>query len=104
MSKTKMFKKNGKIGVIISPGFGSGFSTTNNRMMAVDFDLVDAFLKSDMTKFKYIADEKYGDWYDSGDMRFRVEWVPEGSRFMVQEYDGHESIVILDDTNTFVAK
>ena len=104
MSKTKMFKKNGKIGVIISPGFGSGFSTTNNRMMAVDFDLVDAFLKSDMTKFKYIADEKYGDWYDSGDMRFRVEWVPEGSRFMVQEYDGHESIVILDDTNTFLAK
>ena len=103
MSKTKMFKKNGKVAVIISPGFGSGFSTTNDRNMAIDFDLVDAFLKSDMTKFKYIADEKYGDWYQSVDMRFKVEWVPEGSRFMVQEYDGHESLVILDDTNTFVA-
>jgi len=100
----KMFKKNGKIGVIISPGFGSGFSTTNDRMMAIDFDLVEAFLKGDMTRFKYIADEKFGNWYDSGDMRFRVEWVPEGSRFMIQEYDGHESIIILDDTNTFIAK
>ena len=100
----KMFKKNGKVGVIISPGFGSGFSTINDRMMAVDFDLVEAFLKGDMTRFKYIADEKYGDWYDSGDMRFKVEWVPEGSQFMVQEYDGHESLVILDDTNTFIAQ
>ena len=100
----KMFKKNGKVGVIISPGFGAGFSTWNDRNMAVDFDLVDAFLKDDMTKFKYIADEKYGDWYNGGDMRFKVEWVPEGSRFMIEEYDGRETIVILDDTNTFIAQ
>lgn len=100
----KMFKKNGKVGVIISPGFGAGFSTWNDRNMAIDFDLVDALLKSDMTRFKYIADEKYGDWYDGGTVSLRVEWVPEGSQFIIEEYDGNESILILDDTNTFIAQ
>lgn len=100
----KMFKKNGKVGVIISPGFGAGFSTWNDRNMATDFDLVDALLKGDMTRFKYIADEKYGDWYDGGTVNLKVVWVPEGSRFMIKEYDGNESLVILDDTNTFIAE
>jgi hypothetical protein len=100
----KMFKKNGKVGVIISTGFGAGFSTWNDRNMAIDFDLVEAFLKGDMTRFKYIADEKYGDWYDGGTVSLKVEWVPEGSRFMIEEYDGRESLVILDDANTFIAQ
>lgn len=100
----KMFKKNGKVGVIISPGFGAGFSTWNDRSMATDYDLVDALLKGDMTRFKYIADEKYGDWYDGGTVNLKVVWVPEGSRFMIKEYDGNESLVILDDTNTFIAE
>ena len=100
----KMFKKNGKVGVIISTGFGAGFSTWNNTEMAVDFDLVEAFLKGDMNRFKYIADEKYGDWYDGGTVSLKVEWVPVGSRFMIREYDGDETIVVINDTNTFIAQ
>ena len=100
----KMFKRNNKVAVLISPGFGAGFSTDNHSDMAVDHDLIDAFLKSDMTRFKYIADEKYGAWYDGGDMRFKIEWVPMGCTFIVRNYDGNEYVEIIENLHTYKAE
>ena len=57
----KMFKKDGKVAVLVSPGFGAGFSTWNSPEMAVDFDLVEAFLKDDISRFEYVLNEKYNE-------------------------------------------
>ena len=32
-----------------------------------------------------------------------VEWIPEGVRFVIEEYDGSESLVRYDDVEFFTA-
>jgi len=100
----KMFKKDGKTAVLVSPGFGAGFSTWNKPEMAVDFDLVEAFLSGDMNRFEYIVVEKYGENMYLGGMKdLMVVWVDEGKKFRIDEYDGNERVEILEDTNWFTA-
>jgi len=100
----KMFKKDGKTAVLVSPGFGAGFSTWNSPEMAVDFDLVEAFLSGDMKRFAYIVIEKYGEnTYLGGMDNLMVVWVDEGKKFRIDEYDGTERVEILEDTNWFTA-
>ena len=99
----KMFKKDGKAAVLVSPGFGAGFSTWNKPEMAVDFDLVEAFLSGDKTRFAYILSEKYNNFYDGGVEDLEVQWVDEGKKFRIGEYDGTERVEILEDTNWFTA-
>ena len=100
----KMFKKDGKVAVLVSPGYGAGFSTWNNPEMAVDFDLVEAFLKGDMSRFEYIVVEKYGEkMYLGGMENLVVQWVDEGVKFRVNEYDGLEHIEVLDEREWFTA-
>ena len=99
-----MFKKDGKTAVLVSPGFGAGFSTWNKPEMAVDFDLVEAFLSGDMNRFEYIVVEKYGENMYLGGMKdLMVVWVDEGKKFRIDEYDGNERVEILEDTNWFTA-
>ena len=99
----KMFKKDGKTAVLVSPGYGAGFSTWNKPEMAVDFDLVEAFLDGDRTRFKCILEEKYNDPYVGGVENLEVQWVTEGTQFMIEEYDGNESIVEISELNLFTA-
>ena len=98
----KMFKKDGKTAVLVSPGFGAGFSTWNKPEMAVDFDLVEAFLSGDKTRFAYILLEKYDEFY--GDVEnLEVQWVDEGKKFRVEEYDGNESLEVFNEEVWFTA-
>jgi len=102
----KMFKKDGKTAVLVSPGFGAGFSTWNTPEMAVDFDLIEAFLKDDMSRFEYILNEKYNEndsLYFTGVENLRVEWVDEGKKFRIEEYDGSESVEVFDEEVWFIA-
>ena len=100
----KMFKKDGKTAVLVSPGFGAGFSTWNKPEMAVDFDLVEAFLSGDMNRFEYIVVEKYGEnMYLGGMENLMVVWVDEGKKFRVDEYDGNERVEILEGADWFTA-
>ena len=99
----KMFKKDGKTAVLVSPGFGAGFSTWNKPEMAVDFDLVEAFLSGDKTRFAYILNEKYENAYDGGVEDLEVQWVDEGKKFRIEEYDGNESIEVFDEEVWFTA-
>ena len=99
-----MFKKDGKTAVLVSPGFGAGFSTWNKPEMAVDFDLVEAFLSGDMNRFEYIVVEKYGEnMYLGGMENLMVVWVDEGNKFRVDEYDGNERVEILEGADWFTA-
>jgi len=100
----KMFKKDGKTAVLVSPGFGAGFSTWNSPEMAVDFDLVEAFLSGDMKRFAYIVIEKYGEnTYLGGMDNLMVVWVDEGKKFRIEEYDGSESLEVFNEQVWFTA-
>ena len=99
----KMFKRAGLTAVLVSPGFGAGFSTWNKPEMAVDFDLVEAFLKEDMVRFHYILEEKYDGAYTGGVNDLEVQWITEGTQFMIEEYDGNERIVKISELDIFTA-
>ena len=100
----KMFKKDGRTAVLVSPGFGAGFSTWNKPEMAVDFDLVEAFLSGDMNRFEYIVVEKYGEnMYLGGMDDLMVVWVNEGVKFRIDEYDGNERVEVFNKESWFTA-
>ena len=91
----------GKVGVLFSPGIGAGFSTWGDSEMCIDGDLVDAFISEDDAEFKHILIHKYDNPYV--DMNVQLTWVPIGTRFLITERNGSEEMLIIDDSNSYVA-
>ena len=98
----KKYIRDGRIGVLISPGYGIGFSTlNNNREICMDADLIEAHLEGDDVEFRHILISKYNNPYV--DENVILEWVPEGSRFIITEDMGRETIIIIDENNSLIA-
>lgn len=93
--------KDGKVAVLISPGFGAGWSTwadaEHKKTMLFDPDMVNALLAGDRDLVAKLAEEKCSDVYIGGLRDLEVVWIEQGSPFTVEEYDGHESIRTSDD-------
>lgn len=88
--------------VLISPGYGAGWSTWNTKELAIDKRVIEAF-ESGMNKDKmseYLKELGYEDVYMGGYYDCKIAEVPKGSRFIIEEYDGYESILILNEDNT----
>jgi len=91
--------------VLISPGFGAGWSTWNNPALAVDPRIIDAFERGiseeDMKQLcKDIGvTDIYGDVYMGGFDELEIVEVPAGELFQIREYDGSEYIEIFDDSD-----
>lgn len=83
------------IAVLVSRGWGAGWSTWNNKEMAYDKRIVEAFLeniKSD--KIEELCKEWGYDSCDAGGWSdVRLEWVPVGEKYYIYEYDGAETLV-----------
>ena len=92
-------RKDGKVAVLVSGGYGAGWSTWANDhsdFLAFDAGLVDmaerkatipeveAYLKSQLGDDYYVY---MGGWGD-----VEVEWLEEGTPFYIHEYDGSESL------------
>lgn len=91
----------GQIGVIISRGFGAGWSTWNDdgEFFSMDKTLVEMKL-NDASEEEVEAycrkvrdDTPYmGGWSDAC-----VEWIDKGTSFTIEEYDGSESLCLIAD-------
>lgn len=90
--------KDGKIAVLISPGFGAGWYTWNYEYpdMLFDSGLVDLVLKGDKEQMLAYATVKWPDAYLGGIGDLAVEWVDQGQQIKINEYDGSESIEYRD--------
>ena len=105
--------ENGQVAVIYSPGFGAGWYTWNqarfpelNDGTALLFDpiLVDLVKQKQANQFDEDtrneiesrivarAEELCPDGYFGGVEDLIIEWMPMGTEFEVDEYDGSESI------------
>lgn len=87
--------------VLISPGYGAGWSTWNTKELAIDKRVIEAF-ESGMNEdemSEYLERLGYENVYMGGYCNCEIVEVPKGSRFIIREYDGHESILILDEDN-----
>jgi hypothetical protein len=116
MGKRKKVEKvvrDGKVAVLVSPGFGAGWSTWNSSYPELLFDpvVVDLVEKDTGNKKRaryerqglsektikkieaHIA-EKYPEQYVycGGAEDLTIVWMDEGTKFYVDEYDGSESI------------
>ena len=96
----------GNVAVLISAGYGAGWSTwarENAEEMVFDPDIAKAILDNDFAKAQTIAKAKYPDQYLGGLDDLVVGFVPIGTRFEINEYDGHETLRILSPATGFVA-
>lgn len=98
MSEVEKVERNGKVAVIVSPGYGAGWATWSDHYEAALFapDVVKWIEegKPDDDDRVEAFGEKYG--YTGGLSQAEVEWVDRGQRIRIDEYDGSEALEILD--------
>ena len=97
--------RDGKVAVLISPGFGAGWSTWNHHIPEILWDPTIVQMveqNADQRTLVEYIENKYP-YFHGRTESLRVVWIPEGTRFRVTEYDGHESIVLHDEENWHVA-
>jgi hypothetical protein len=97
--------KDGRVAVLYSPDYGAGWYTWNTEHQDMLFDpTVVMFVESgDLDKVEAYATLKWPEAYIGGIRDLKVEWIPEGTAFKINEYDGNESIEIRDGNQWIVA-
>ena len=100
----KYIKEN-HVAVLYSPGYGSGWYTSNTEYPEILFDptIVDMLLGGVLTleEIGNYAKLKYPDIYLGGIDTLCIFWVKVGEKFIVHEYDGHEEVWISSKIDWF---
>lgn len=96
---------NGRVAVLYSPGFGAGWSTWNQEVPEIVFDpaIVKLVEQDKWAELATYVSLKYPGLYTGGMDELKVAWVPEGTLFKINEYDGSESIELKEDNDWMIA-
>jgi hypothetical protein len=99
--------RDGQVAVLYSPGFGAGWFTWNSTFPECIFDpeIVRMLEKeTDRYEIAQFAESKYGEeFYSGGADDLIIMWLPEGTKFIINEYDGSESIQLEKNMDWMVA-
>jgi hypothetical protein len=99
----KLYKGN-LVAVLISPSYGAGWSTWGTPNMAFDGELAQAILNdlpnSELLK---IASKNWPNAHTGGLYNLEIVWVKQGTQFIIDEYDGYESLEFKDEFNWLTA-
>jgi len=103
--------RDGKVAVLVSPGFGAGWSTwayngeeDNRDFMLFDPTLVTMVERGDSVEaIESYVTAIHPDTYCGGAGDLKVQWLPVGTAFRIHEYDGAESVEIRDDIDWIIA-
>lgn len=95
--------RDGQVAVLYSPGFGAGWSSWNDDDLRVGFLFHPALVaavennnRASLTQ-EFVRDalgldsDRHVCVLGAGSLR--IEWVPQGDRVRINEYDGSESVV-----------
>ena len=111
MIKEGKYYKDNSVAVLVSEGHGAGWSSwahTGEQEKLAMFDpeivqwILDGkpnnHLSDPMARGPYFT-RKYGDeyFYDGGFDGLVIEWIEVGTKFRITEYDGFESIQIMEN-------
>lgn len=127
MANSRFIREDGKAAVIVSHGFGSGFSTWHERDMAVDGRIVKWLYDNgnifsdekeedeDYIKVPKDIIEDFKEFLDSigykdislyclgeGRSGLSIHYLPVGTVFRINEYDGAESIEVFNTKSYIV--
>ena len=96
---------NGKVAVLYSPGFGAGWSTWNQELPELVFEpAIVKFVETDQwAEMETYVTLKYPGIYKGGMKDLAVAWLPVGTEFQINEYDGAESIEIKGEVKWMTA-
>ena len=111
MSEIKKMVKDGKVAVLISPEYGAGWYTWNRNketgggeQLLFSPELVAAVLAGAKPKeLVALAKDLFPDAYEGGAGNLEVRWLPVGAKFDVDEYDGFESLRVVDEEQWLIA-
>ena len=96
--------RDGKVAVLISYGFGAGFYTWGAPLEAIfDPKLIELVESEDFDGAEEYVMNTYPGVYTSGVGDLEVVWVDEGEEFIINEYDGNESIQLKNKTEWITA-
>jgi len=97
--------ENGLVAVLYSPGFGAGwYSWHDVKELLFDPKVVDMVLeKTSAETIELYCKTVYGDHYYAGSCDLEVAWVPTGTQFIIDEYDGAETVTVKDKVNWVTA-
>ena len=96
--------QDGMVAVLISPSFGAGFHTWNdipnlcfcpyivNHILNGTKNEIE---ESEIKKIYNLADDEWVSTIGLEDVV--IEWLPQGTQFTIDEYDGSETILLLSD-------
>lgn len=88
--------RDGKVAVAVSYGFGAGWSTWN-QIDPMDARFNQLFLEGkwkEAAALCEVSDLGYG----GGAEDVEIVWLPEGTEFIITEYDGSESLELKDES------
>ena len=101
----------GQMKVLVSRGFGAGWSSWNDPRMAFDERLIRAFecgiTQEDMQELCVecgYVDVNGGPPYMGGFKQLEVVDIPSGVLFQIMEYDGSEYIEYFDESDWYLAE
>lgn len=89
--------RDGKVAVLYSPGFGAGWYSWNRSTPACLFSPeIVAMLERDATtdEIADAAERLWPDGYWGGARDLTIKWLPVGTMFRIDEYDGAESVEV----------
>ena len=97
--------RDGRVAVLYSPGYGAGWFTWNTSRPEILFDpaMVELVEQEKWEELRAFVVLKYPDIYVGGLEDLQIEWMPEGTQFQVNEYDGYESIEKRDSVDWITA-
>lgn len=99
--------KEGKVAILYSPRYGAGWYSWNNFCPQCVFSpeivkMVEDDRLDDVTS--ELCKSLFGDeFYSGGSDGLRIHWLPEGTNFTIDEYDGFESIHYVDQIQYLTA-
>ena len=96
--------RDGRVAVIFSPGYGSGWYTSHNiEALIFDPSIVSWIEAEEQDKILNYMTLKYPNVYLVTLDDLRIAWIHEGTEFVIDEYDGSESISFKDKVSWITA-
>lgn len=94
-------ERDGLVAVLISPDYGAGWSTwadeDQKEAMCMDARIVGPFLEEGYLAAEEAVSKVFPNAYvyTGGAKNLVVEWLPKGTQFEIEEYDGYESLHVI---------
>ena len=103
----RYYNEEGQVGIVISPDFGSGWSSYESDPKKAEFMLTNPALVKAVLEFA--DDSEIEKIFKNAGFEFpgvnclEVVFLKPGTKFYIVEYDGYESIQTIDEINWTVA-